>query len=66
MKRWEYKIVDSKDVGGGIFKGPDRERLEAHLNALGEDGWEILGVDFLEIDYRHSFVAIAKRERSDS
>ena len=61
MKLWEYKIVDSQDVGGGIFKGPDRDKLEAYLNEPGQDGWEILGVDFLELENRHSFVAIAKR-----
>ena len=62
MTQWEYKVVDSKDVGGGIFRGPDRQKLEDHLNELGQEGWEILGVDFLELDQRHSFVALAKRE----
>ena len=63
MKQWEYQLIDSKDVeGGGIFRGPDRDKLIEHLNHLGHEGWEIVAADFLELDSRHSFVAIAKRE----
>ncbi|MAE64212.1 MAG: hypothetical protein CMJ18_08040 [Phycisphaeraceae bacterium] len=65
MKRWEYRIIDSKDASGGVFRGPDRQKLEDHLNALGDEGWEIVGVDFLELDNRHSFLAIARREKPD-
>ena len=64
MKRWEYRIIDSKDIGGGgLFKGPDRQKLEAYLNQLGSEGWEIIAADFLELEHRHSFVAILRRER---
>ncbi|MBN1854936.1 MAG: DUF4177 domain-containing protein [Pirellulales bacterium] len=46
MKKWEYKIVDSKDVaGGGIFKGKDRSEVDKYLNDLGEKGWEIVNLD---------------------
>lgn len=65
MKRWEYKIISSGDVESeGVFKGKSRETLEAHLNELGQEGWEILGVDFID-DYasEKSFFAIAKREK---
>ena len=63
MKQWEYQLIDSKDVeGGGIFRGPDRDKVVEHLNRLGEEGWEIVAADFLELDNRHSFVAIAKRQ----
>lgn len=63
MRRWEYRIFDSKDVaGGGLFKRPDREALEARLNELGAEGWEVVVGDFLELEHRHAFMAILKRE----
>ena len=64
MKKWEYRIVDSKDVPrGGIFKGRSRESLERYLNELGDQGWEIVNIDSLELDGRASFVGVAKREK---
>ena len=64
MKKWEYKIIDSKDVSReGIFKGRSREKLEEYLNNLGEEGWEIVKIDSLELDGRTSFVGVAKREK---
>ncbi len=63
MKRWEYKIVDSKDVGGGgIFKGKDRGDIELYLSGLGREGWEIINLDFRELEARFEFSGIAKRE----
>ena len=63
MTKWEYKIVDSKDVsGGGIFKGKDRADLETYLIGLGKDGWEIINLDFLELENRSEFLGVAKRE----
>lgn len=63
MAKWQYKIIDSKDVpGGGLFKGKSREALEEHLNELGDQGWEIVNLDFNELEGRSSFVGIAKRE----
>ena len=63
MTKWEYKIVDSKDVsGGGIFKGKDRDQVEAYLNRFGKDGWEIINLDFNEIGNRFDFSGVAKRE----
>lgn len=61
IKRWEYKLIDSKDVGEGFFKGPDRSNVERYLDNLGRDGWELVAIDFLELQKRHSFVAVAKR-----
>lgn len=64
MRKWEYKIVDSKDVArDGIFKGRSRGRLEEYLNALGEQGWEIVNIDTWFVESRTSFVGIAKREK---
>ncbi len=49
MKKYEYKIIESKDVAkGGFFKGLKRADLEVYLCTLGEDGWEIINLDFNE------------------
>ena len=64
MRKWEYKIVDSKDVpSDGLFKGRNRAALEAYLNQLGAEGWEMVNIDSLELEGRREFVGVAKRER---
>ena len=64
MKVWEYKIVDSLDVeGGGLFKGKSRTSIETYLNGLGVEGWELVNIDFREMENRMSFTGIAKREK---
>ncbi len=63
MKKWEYKIVESKNLtGGGAFKGKDREVVEVYLNQLGEAGWEIVALNFKEIQKGIEFTGVAKRE----
>lgn len=63
MKKWEYRILDSKDVaGGGIFKGKDRADVETYLNQIGNDGWEVINLDFRELEGRFEFTGVAKRE----
>lgn len=63
MKKWEYKIVDSKDVaGGGIFKGRARSDVESYLSSLGKEGWELINLDFRELEGRLEFSGVAKRE----
>ena len=65
MKKWEYKIVDSKDVPrAGVLKGKSREAIEAYLNRIGADGWEVVNIDLLELEGRTDFVGVAKRELS--
>ena len=64
MQKWQYKIIDSKDVSReGIFKGRSREKIEEYLNNLGADGWEIINIDGYELEGRTSFVGIAKRQQ---
>jgi hypothetical protein len=66
MKKWEYKIIDTKDVpGGGFLKGKSREAIEAYLNDLGVQGWEIVNLDALEWQGDHlTFLGVARREKS--
>ena len=63
MRKWEYKLVDSKDVASdGVFKGRSRAALEAYLNQLGAQGWELINIYSLELEGRREFVGVAKRE----
>ena len=65
MRKWEYKLVDSKDVpSDGMFKGRTRAALETYLNELGAEGWELVNIDSLELEGRTEFVGVAKRERA--
>ena len=64
-RRWEYKLISTQDVpGGGFFGLKEREAVEAHLNQLGAEGWEIVGMDFIDsMNSPSYFLAFAKRER---
>ena len=62
MAQWEYRVVDSKTLeGGSTFKGKAREAVEAHLNTLGREGWEIIEVSFKDIQRGYEFVGLARR-----
>ena len=44
---WEYMIVDSaKAQSRGFLKSRTIEDVEQYLNALGQEGWEIIDLDF--------------------
>jgi hypothetical protein len=63
MTRWEYKIIKSEEVeGGGVLTGKSAEAIEKHLNELGSQGWEIIGIDIEDFD-EERFVGLAKRPR---
>jgi hypothetical protein len=66
-RKWEYKLLSTKDLpGGGMLemKAREREAVEAYLNQLGDDGWEIIGIDFTDSMGSASFFqALARRER---
>ncbi len=64
MKKWEYRIVTSDDVqGSGFFKTVEREAVQAHFNELGEQGWEVVNVQFVEAMGAFAVRALLKRER---
>lgn len=61
--KFSYKIIDSADVkSAGLFKGKQREDVEAYLNKLGQDGWELVNVDFRELEGRLEFSGIMKKQ----
>ena len=62
MRRWEYLLIDSSEVEPrGVLRKRDPEELEVYLNELGREGWEIVALDFNEIESRKSFSGVAKR-----
>ena len=65
LRRWEYKLISTNDVPGGGFLGiKERDALEAYLNQLGTEGWEIVSIDFTDTMQSPSFFqALARRER---
>lgn len=62
MKKWEYKIIDSNHIAGGIFRGKKFTEIEKYLNDLGKEGWEIINLDFNDVTGQMDFVGVAKRE----
>jgi len=66
---WEYKLLTSKDAeSGGFMKGRGREEVEAYLNDLGQQGWEIVDIDFVSMEGSiglTSFSGLAKRALAD-
>lgn len=75
MDKWEYMIVDSKDIGAySSFRYKDCSEVEQYLNALGADGWEIINLhlDFYcpppelsrnDQETQFTFTGIAKRAK---
>ncbi|EAR09955.1 hypothetical protein [Reinekea blandensis] len=62
MKTFDYKIIDTRDVDkAGMFKGRKREDIEAYLCSLGAEGWELVNVDFRELEGGLEFAGIMKK-----
>ncbi len=62
LKKWEYKVVDSTHVAGGIFRGKKFIETERYFNQLGQEGWEIINIDFNDVTGQMDFVGVLKRE----
>ncbi|MDT0595753.1 DUF4177 domain-containing protein [Glaciecola petra] len=63
MKKYEYKVVDTRDVeSAGLFKGRNRSDVEKYLNLLGAEGWELVNVDFRELEGDLEFAGIMKKD----
>ena len=44
MPRWKYRVLECK-IKGGYFREMDsRENYLDELNALGREGWELVGI----------------------
>ncbi len=62
---WEYRTVKVPATGGFLGGKFDQETLEARLNELGEQRWEIVTAFSTSQSYGQSrdIVAIFKREK---
>jgi hypothetical protein len=71
MIEWEYKVVPMKtrihsDQIEGITK-PVIEDVQNDLNSLGQEGWELVGVQDTSLaDGRRFTVAYLKRQKETS
>lgn len=73
MTSWEYKLVDSTHVNAIVPATPkrtfrlampastSRETVEALLNQLGAEGWEVVSANWAETT--DEFFALLKRPR---
>lgn len=63
MAKFIYKVIDTRDVeSAGLFKGRKREDVETYLNSLGSDGWELVNVDFRELEGGLEFAGVMKKQ----
>ena len=62
-KQWEYRIVSSHEIDDTNWDGEyTLEEVNAYLNKLGKEGWEIVNLDMTEIEKLYNFFGVAKRE----
>lgn len=62
MDKWEYMIVDSKDIDERR-EYKDSSEVEQYLNALGAQGWEIINLDLDCYSTFFKFTGVAKRAK---
>jgi hypothetical protein len=54
MSRWEYLLVLPRDVGNNSLEPTERkDLLEAKLNELGAEGWELVGTHDYQYNHPH-------------
>ena len=69
MQKWEYKVINTAESvkRESLWKDRDPERVEAFLNKLGEQGWEIVTTSYNFVGLNSgevgAFFALAKRPR---
>ena len=65
MTKWEYKFVTANDLEKrGFFKSVEPDQVEKYFNALGEEGWEIINVDFTDTSHFIDFRGVARRPKN--
>ena len=70
MAKWEYILINSKNLPEAeksMFKQSKvtLEEAQRYLNKLGDEGWEIIDLDFdFLIHHTGAFVGVAKRQKA--
>jgi len=62
VRKWEYKIINSVHVAGGIFRRKKFNEIEKYLNKIGQESWKMVNLDFNGVTGQMDFVGVAKRE----
>lgn len=63
MTKWEYRVVDSREVSYfGKLGRITRADVEAYLCIIGKEGWEIVNLKFHHVRGTYEFNGVAKRE----
>jgi hypothetical protein len=70
LAKWEYKVVAIKTQVHSSFSQtggkPVIEDVQTDLNHLGDEGWELVGIQDISLqDGRKFTVAYLKREKMD-
>ena len=65
MTKWEYKFLTATDLEkrGLLVKTVDPDQIESYLNTLGDEGWEIVNLDFTDTTAFVDFRGVAKRPK---
>jgi hypothetical protein len=68
LVKWEYKVIPIKTQIHSDHYQPDRkpimEDVQSDLNALGDEGWELVSIQDIRLpDGRMFTVAYLKREK---
>lgn len=60
LNKWEYRVL----TVGTFFKGVKDSELEALLNQLGEEGWEVVGFRTVENSNQSQFICKRPLDRT--
>ena len=64
--QWEYRVISA----GSFWSGPNEEQMEAMLNELGQEGWEVISTLATHSSNKVTFVGkrpvtkVSRRQRS--
>lgn len=62
MTTWQYRLINSKDIPAeSRMRGPSQAEVEQFLNGIGAEGWEIVNLDWRDLEGRMAFMGVAKR-----
>lgn len=65
MNQWEYKLLSTNDLEKrGFFKSIDPSDAEKYFNSLGDEGWEIINIDFIDTTAFIGFHGLARRPKN--
>ena len=62
MIQWEYPVIDSRFFPcGGKFKGKEKDIVDMYFTIIGHEVWEVISLDFRDVQRGYEFVGLAER-----